>query len=157
MMVKSAQFSDCRKYRYSLWRTWNKKKPYALFICLNPSTADANYDDPTIRRCIRFVDSWGGYGGFCMANLFAFRATNPVVMKKVEDPIGFENNEYLINLHNEAGITICAWGSHGNYLGRAKQALRFLDGDLYCLDLTMGGFPKHPLYLKKDLRPIKFR
>lgn len=156
MMIKSAVFSECQKYRYSLWRTWNSKKPYALFVCLNPSTADANYDDPTVRRCVRFAGSWGGYGGLCMANLFAFRATKPAVMKKAKDPVGNLNDTYLLDLHLKSGITVCAWGVHGEYKDRCWQVLRILDRDVYCLGLTKGGHPKHPLYLKKTLRPIKW-
>ncbi|GHX72979.1 hypothetical protein VCSRO16_3593 [Vibrio cholerae] len=73
-MKNTAELSKCRKYRYALWRTWDSDKPFAMFIGLNPSTADEKNDDPTLRRCINFAKSWG-YGGVCMANLFAFRAT----------------------------------------------------------------------------------
>ncbi|HHC7270859.1 TPA: DUF1643 domain-containing protein [Vibrio parahaemolyticus] len=67
-MKKTAKLSDCRTYRYELWRIWDEQKPYAMFVGLNPSTADETEDDPTIRRCIYFAKSWG-YGGLCMANL----------------------------------------------------------------------------------------
>jgi hypothetical protein len=71
-----AEFSDCGTYRYALWRTWNALQPGVLFVGLNPSTADATTDDPTIRRCIGFAKRWG-YGGITMANVFAYRATDP--------------------------------------------------------------------------------
>ena len=88
-MKKNAKFSACRKYRYALWRTWDESKPYVMIIGLNPSTADENKNDPTITRCINFAKSWG-YGGVCVTNLFAFRATVPSDMKTSNDPIGTE-------------------------------------------------------------------
>lgn len=96
-MKKTAKLSDCRTYRYELWRTWDESKPYAMFIGLNPSTADETEDDPTIRRCINFAKTWG-YGGLCMTNLFAYRATQPEDMKRASDPIGNKNDETLILL-----------------------------------------------------------
>ena len=153
-MNKTADFSSCRKYRYTLWRQWNKEKPYALFVCLNPSTADANYDDPTVRRCIRYADSWG-YGGMYMANIFAFRATNPKDMKKAFCPVGHYNDNNLYWLSQGAGITVCGWGNHGSYLGRDKEVLLLLK-DPHCLGTTESGQPRHPLYLKKTLTPRRY-
>ena len=92
---RHAVFSPCRTYRYALSRVWAADKPYALFIGLNPSTADETLDDPTIRRCIDFAKRWG-YGGLVMANLFAYRATNPSEMKAATDPVGVANDEWLI-------------------------------------------------------------
>ena len=84
-MKKDAQLSTCRKYRYALWRTWDEAKPQVMIIGLNPSTADETKDDPTITRCINFAKAWG-YGGVCMANLFAYRATAPSDVKASIDP-----------------------------------------------------------------------
>ena len=114
-MNKDAKLSDCRKYRYALWRTWDAEKPFVMFIGLNPSTADETEDDPTIRRCINYAKDWG-YGGLCMVNLFAFRATEPNDMKNAIDPIGPENDEWLKNLSKDAGVIIGAWGNHGEFL-----------------------------------------
>lgn len=149
-----AAFSPCRKYRYALWRIWNKDLPACLFIGLNPSTADETNNDPTIRRCIGFARDWG-YGGLYMANIFAFRATNPAKMKAAPNPIGPENDKWLNKPSNQAAITICAWGIHGTYMDRDKDALCLLY-DAHCLALTNDGHPRHPLYLKKDCKPIKF-
>ena len=93
----SAIFSSCRKYRYILWRRWavDCNANYAMFVGLNPSTADETDDDPTIRRCIRFAKSWG-YSGLCMANLFAYRATDPKDMLVATGPVGVENDKYLL-------------------------------------------------------------
>lgn len=78
-MKSDAELSKCRTYRYALWRTWDESKPFAMFVGLNPSTADELEDDPTIRRCINFSKLWG-YGGLCMVNLFAYRATDPTAL-----------------------------------------------------------------------------
>lgn len=99
-MIKSAIISECGKYRYSLSRIWDENKANVLFIMLNPSTADGDVDDPTIRRCIGFAKSWG-YGGIYVGNLFAYRATDPKELLKVENPIGFENIHHLMDMYNE--------------------------------------------------------
>ena len=150
---QTALFSADRKYRYILWRWWSRK-PFAMFIGLNPSTADERNDDPTIRRCIRFASDWG-YGGLCMTNLFALRATDPKEMMKHPMPIGSENDGWLLELSQEAGIVIAAWGTKGGFQQRDKAVYAMID-NLKCLGLTKAGHPKHPLYLSKDVRPISF-
>lgn len=151
-MHRTAQFSDDRKYRYALWRIWDNSKPHVLFIGLNPSTADETKNDPTIRRCIQFAMDWG-YGGICMANLFAFRATDPKIMKQSIEPIGPENNMWLITLNQGTCLTIAAWGINGNYLGRDKDVIKLLP-NMWCLGTTKNGYPKHPLYLRKDTQYV---
>lgn len=152
-MKKTARLSDCRTYRYELWRTWDESKPYAMFIGLNPSTADETEDDPTIRRCINFAKSWG-YGGLCMANLFAYRATQPEDMKKASDPIGDKNDETLILLAENAGVIVGAWGNDGVFLNRSED-VRALIPEINVLKVNKSGEPAHPLYLKSTLTPIK--
>ena len=98
IIYKNATFSNCRKYRYSLSRIWDKKKKLVLFIGLNPSTANEEVDDPTIRRCVNYVQNWG-YGGLMMVNLFAYRVTLPSGLKKVKYPIG-EDNVFTRTLQN---------------------------------------------------------
>lgn len=149
---KSATFSNCREYRYTLWRWWDEEKPYAMFIGLNPSTADETNDDPTIRRCINFSKRWG-YGGLCMANLFALRATDPQEMLKHPLPAGAENDKWIHSLAANAGIVVAAWGVHGKHLNRDEDVVANID-KLYCLKKTKGGFPGHPLYIKSDTEPI---
>jgi hypothetical protein len=150
-----ATWSPDRKHRYTLWRTWDTKKPYVMFIGLNPSTADEVSDDNTVRRCINYAKDWG-YGALCMTNIFAYRATDPKVMKAQEDPVGEENDKSLIECAKDAGVIIAAWGTHGSYLGRNDEVIRLL-GKLYCLKKTKDGHPGHPLYLKKDLKPVLFQ
>ena len=162
IMKKSAVFSPDRKYRYVLWRNWGTPRGffelplsgYAMFIGLNPSTADEFLDDPTVRRCIRYAHDWG-YAGLCMVNLFAFRATKPKDMKAVVYPIGTDNDKYLVELSKNAGIIIAAWGTNGDYRQRDEQVVKKLP-KLHCLKLTKEGFPAHPLWLPKGLKPFSF-
>lgn len=151
-MTRSTIFSPCRTWRYTLWREWIGGNGYAMFIGLNPSTADEVQDDPTIRRCIAFSKAWG-YSAYCMTNLFAFRATDPRVMKAHPDPIGADNDAHLQRCAGSAGIVIAAWGNHGTHMGRA-HAVRALLPRLHCLKVTKAGEPQHPLYLPAWLNPI---
>jgi len=122
-MEGTAEFSPCRSYRYSLWRSWSgllpSDKGYAMFVGLNPSTADEANDDPTIRRCIGFAQAWG-YDALFMANIFAFRATEPEVMKAADAPVGTDNDRLLLELAGNAGIVIAAWGTNGTFQGRGE-------------------------------------
>jgi hypothetical protein len=153
-MIKSATLSDCRTYRYSLSRTWDNSKAYVLFIGLNPSTADENKDDPTIRRCIDYAKSWG-FGGLKMVNLFAYRATLPSDLKKADFPIGVDNDKHIKELSSSASITIVAWSNDGSYLNRDKEVLELIKNPM-CLNINKSGQPSHPLYQKKDLKPKSY-
>jgi hypothetical protein len=146
----SAVLSPCRLYRYDLWRRWSDA-PYCMFVGLNPSTADETQDDPTIRRCVGYAKRWN-YGGLCMVNLFAFRATQPRDMMAAQDPIGPDNDRTLKTLSQGAGIVIAAWGKDGNHMGRDKQVMALLP-HLYCLKQNKDGSPAHPLYLRGDATP----
>lgn len=150
-MIADAVISPCQQYRYSLTRQWNADLPTLMFIGLNPSTADATNDDPTLRRCIGFAKSWG-YGGVIMANLFAYRATKPTDMKAAPDPIGIDNDQWLLTLANQSQLIVAAWGNHGSFLERSS-AVKQLIGDLHYLSLNGSGEPKHPLYIKANTQP----
>ena len=91
-----------------------------------------------------------------MANLFAYRATKPAVMLNAQDPVGFENDEWLLRLSKNAGVVVAAWGNHGSHLGRSKQVTALIS-NLHCLKLNATGEPGHPLYLKGDLKPVPMR
>jgi hypothetical protein len=151
-MKTAANLSECRKYRYALWRTWDDSKPYAMFIGLNPSTADETEDDPTIRRCTSFSMDWG-FGGLCMVNLFAFRATDPNAMMSSKDPIGSENDDWIKQLAGNAGVIVAAWGNDGSYMGRSKEVVNMLP-NLKCLKMNKTGEPAHPLYQSRSTTPI---
>lgn len=162
-----AQFSPCRRWRYSLWRRWDWQghANVVAFVGLNPSTADASLNDPTIRRCINFAKSWG-YGGIVMLNVFAYRATFPVVLGEVAqegtDVIGPDNDEALGYYRSQAGLIVVAWGTPGSVLrrqvnwdARLKQVLSggcLGAAPLWCLGTTQDGSPRHPLYVKSDTR-----
>ena len=152
-MIKSAELSEDRMYRYSLSRSWDSNLPYVVFIGLNPSTADETEDDPTIRRCIGYAKAWG-YGGIVMLNLFALRATEPRDMMVSYRPVGSKNNSVLIkySYNLRCHLYIAAWGNHGVHRDRYKEA-RIIFDDLHYLKLNKSGQPAHPLYLKADLKP----
>jgi len=150
--LPKAIFSENRKYRYLLSRQWDNTKPYVAFIGLNPSTADETKDDPTIRRCIQFAKDWQ-YGGLLMGNIFAYRSADPRVLKKKEEVVDLTNLQWLQFIYNTAHITVAAWGNHGKLYSRALQVKSVLP-DCKVLGMTKSNYPKHPLYLKKDLKPI---
>lgn len=144
---KAAVFSPCGHYRYTLWRRWDDALPYLQVIGLNPSTADLENDDPTIRRVIGFAKSWG-FGALCMTNLFAWRDTKPEGMKRAADPVGPENDRWLREAAREAGCVLAAWGKHGSFMNRDTTGLYCLRTTaLWCLDYNADGSPAHPLYM----------
>lgn len=142
-----AEFSECRKYRYVLWRRWGWSgyAQQVMFIGLNPSTADETEDDPTIRRCIGFAKSWG-YAGLLMMNAYAFRATNPREMKRQIDPVGPGNDEAFGYRRTQVGLIVACWGSHCSE-SRERQVCDAVGKPIQCFGLTKAGRPKHPLYL----------
>jgi len=158
-MITTARISECQQYRYELRRIWDDALPPCVFIGLNPSTADATQDDPTIRRCINFAKSWG-MGSLVMVNAYAFRATDPSDMKKALDPIGIENNASLKSVVQEAadrgGIVIAAWGNHCDQLREVSLMWMKDIIEVRCLGKTKTGKPKHPLYIKSDVEPTVF-
>lgn len=153
-MEMTATFSPCRAYRYQLWRIWDRSKPFALFVCLNPSIADETQDSRTSRRCIRFAQAWG-YGSLCMANLFAYRSQDPKRILEVSDPVGVDNDRHLKDLAAKAGIVIAAWGWLGVHRGRDREVVAMLPG-IHCLGTTRKGLPRHPLYVRKDAVPAPY-
>lgn len=114
-----ATFSYDRKYRYRLWRFWDKNKPPVAFIGLNPSTANEDEPDPTIRRVIQFAKDWG-YGGVYMFNLFAIVSSSPEVLLTCKDSIK-ENGIYLQELSESGMDIVFAWGSFKEADKRANE------------------------------------
>lgn len=144
-----AVISECGLYRYALTRWWGNG-PNCGFIMLNPSTADAERDDPTIRRCIGFAQR-EGCGGLIVLNLFAFRATKPIDLAKAADPVGPQADHFLLDLiQNVDGPLIAAWGSHWIAGERAKDVTAMIGRHCVCLGKTKDGHPRHPLYVKGD-------
>jgi hypothetical protein len=156
--VGPAVFSDDRIYRYTLTRTWDERAPALLVIGLNPSTADETKLDPTLRKVRKFAKR-DGYGGFVMANLFAFRATEPRDMMAAEEPVGPDNSLHLERLATSHVNILCAWGTNGGYRDRDRTVMGILnavneryglDMSIMCLKRTKDGYPWHPLYVRDD-------
>jgi hypothetical protein len=147
-----AVFSLDKVYRYKLWRTFLMGDGVAAFILLNPSTADETHNDPTIRRCLNFAKKAGFYK-VIFGNLFAFRNTYPETLLKILDPIGNENDKYLIEIAKESTCLIFGWGNQGLFLNRGEYVAKLLNEFRpSCLDrLTKFGCPKHPLYLRGNV------
>ena len=157
-IIKDAEISRCGQYRYWLSRIWDRDKPFCTWIMLNPSTADASVDDPTIRRCINFTRQWE-YGGLYVVNLFAFRATDPKHLKQFNKPVVDENWINIMHYATMAGKVVVAWGNHGGYLKASEITITLLSRNKitpYCLGVTSIGQPKHPLYIKSDTKPTLF-
>jgi len=155
-MDKTAAISACGQYRYRLTRSWDQERGILPIVMLNPSTADAEVDDPTIGRCISFARR-DGFGGILVVNLFAFRAPAPDDMMAAADPVGPDNDVVLTSIFGTAaqlGIPVlAAWGANGEYNNRADQVGRLalqLGARLVCLGRTAAGHPRHPLYVRSD-------
>jgi len=146
---RGAVFDDGGVYRYRLWRQWPGTGPTVVMVGLNPSTADAHRDDPTIRRCMGFARSWG-----CrrleVVNLFAWRATRPAALRQAPEPVGPDNDRVLENLAGSADLLVACWGVHGGWQGRGQAVIDGLGGTWQCLGRTRDGHPRHPLYLRAD-------
>lgn len=154
-MIRDAIIDATGQYRYSLCRCWEPTLPGVCWVMLNPSTADATQDDPTIRRCISFARGWG-YGSLEVVNLFAYRAPLPADLRCARDPVGPENDQYLVGASARADLVIAAWGANGGLLSRDRKALPLL-GSLHCLGTTRSGFPRHPLYRRADADLVPYQ
>ncbi len=118
---------------------------------LNPSTADAAADDPTIRRCIGFARAWG-FGALEVVNLFAYRATRPADLFAADDPVGPRNDRFVRAAARSAAMVVAAWGVHGTRRGRDADVLATLRilGSVHCLGTTKRGQPRHPLFVRGE-------
>ena len=162
--TRGAVISECGKYRYRLWRYWRKDVPPLVFIMLNPSTATAETNDPTVERCERRARKMG-YGGLEVVNLFAYRATDPMEMKRQADPVGPENDAHILEVVERCTNQgrnfniIAGWGTHGKHRGRGARVIAMLRAKGYqveCLTLTKGNQPGHPLYVGYDAVPMTY-
>lgn len=173
-----ARISSCGLYRYSLWREWrgtHDPKNWrwlgkdgagaeygdpksCLFVMLNPSTADGEQDDATIRRCVGFAKAWK-FERLEVVNLFAYRATKPRDVLKLQnqhgDVIGWQNSELIDRASRDAGLIVCAWGSNVESLDPTRDHVETVRGWLgskpqFALGFTKDGHPRHPLYAASD-------
>ncbi len=166
---KRCSFSPCRRYRYFLSRYLKEISDEqgrigpirsVTFILLNPSTADEQQDDPTVRRCMGYARRWDMHFLY-VVNLFAFRSTDPGRLEEVDDPVGWHNDASILSAcqptRMDGGVIIAGWGVHGKILNRDREIHRLLhDFDVKCLGVNEDGTPSHPLYLKGDLDPIDY-
>lgn len=143
------------EYRYRLGRTWDDAASRACWIMLNPSTADATVNDPTIRRCIGLSRAWG-YGSLVVVNLFALRSTDPRALRTHLSPVGTRNDEAIMEESARAGLVVAAWGTHGSLRGRHGYIREALATRLHHVGLTKEGFPRHPLYVRGDVLPLRW-
>lgn len=151
----TALYSDCERYRYALTRVWDTSAQRLLFVMLNPSKATEVQNDPTVERCERRARALG-YGGFRVANIFAWRETDPRKMRAAADPVGPDNDAVLRAACDWADVIIAAWGTHGAFLDRGPAVaalLRDTGCALHHLGLTKDGHPRHPLYVAYKQQP----
>ena len=154
----TATFDGNKRYRYGLTRRWatscdNSKQ--VTFIMLNPSQADADRDDPTIRACSQFAQGWG-YTHLNVVNLFAYRSPHPSALKQTPDPVGPANDRYLVAAAESADRVILAWGNWGQLLNRAQAVINLLQPHrqkLYYLMRNHSDQPRQPLYIKRTTQP----
>jgi len=143
----TAKFDSTEQYRYALTREWETGLGRTVFILLNPSTATAEENDPTVRRCIGFAMEWG-HRSLEVVNAFALRSTEPKKLYGHSDPVGPENDRYILEAARRGDIIVAAWGTHGGLRNRDRDVMELLKGiKVYCLKVTKFGFPQHPLYL----------
>lgn len=150
--------SPDERYRYELFRVWDRSLPVLMLVGMNPSTASPNFDDNTLFKGRRYAVSWG-FGSLLMGNAFSFRATDHKRLMKVLDPVGPENDKHLVAMAERADLILLAYGSpHRSLRYRGLQVGRMLAEQhahkLHVLELSKDGVPKHPLYLKGSLKPV---
>lgn len=152
-----AVFDKSGAYRYRLWRHWDPALPKLCIIMLNPSTANAEQNDPTINRCINLAKEWG-YGGVEVVNLFAYRATNPRDLWQAADPVGPSNDRYIKYAAAHSEACVVAWGNlPPTRLARAKSVLQILRArKLFCPGVTKLSHPRHPLYISSQVKLEEF-
>ena len=154
----TAAFSDCGRYRYLLERRW-ADGPICVFVGLNPSTATAGSDDATVRKCIALARSWG-FSGLTMANLFAVRCRYPQILSTHQDPVGPENDRFLLTAIEQAHTVVAMWGNHGlksyGQSARRDQYILSLRDDWQCAGITKHGAPRHPLYVASSSILVNF-
>jgi hypothetical protein len=146
-----ADFDPMREYRYALWRRWGSGST-VCWVMLNPSTADETQLDPTLRRCADYTRRWG-HSAMTVVNLYAWRSTDPKMLKQVDDPVGPLNDPAIAKHAALADVVVLGWGRNAEP-SRAAAVFRFLETERpVCLHYTAEGHPGHPLYLPKTRMP----
>jgi len=159
-MKRTAIFDRTGTYRYQLGRRWQASGAEVAFVMLNPSRADDSHDDPTLRACIQFAQRWN-YAALSVVNLFGYRTPHPSELKQAKEPIGADNDRYVLEAVSVADKVVVAWGNEGGLLGRDRAILTQLEPHhhkIYYLQLNRSGQPRHPLYIPRNvsLQPFPF-
>ena len=160
MLERAAEIDPSETYRYALRRTWNDSRPIVLFVMLNPSTADANKDDQTIKKCMGLASRWG-FGSLWVGNLFAYRSTDPRALttarKEGKDVVGPENDWWLARMGAHVDSVVAAWGADKAVTQERVTVIHeIFAGRLSALRLTKHGHPMHPLFIAYDTRLVEF-
>ena len=151
-LKRTAVFDATGHYRYQLGRQWQASGPQVAFVMLNPSRADATSDDPTLRACMQFAQRWD-YASLTVVNLFAYRTPHPTELKLAKDPVGPDNDLYVLRAAAKAQQVVLAWGNWGSLGERDRHMLTLLSpyqSKLTCLQRNRSGQPRHPLYIRRD-------
>lgn len=149
-----------KEYRPLLKRTWSPALPIVAFCMLNPSTADVDFDDPTVAACqVRARQM--GFGAVWIVNLFDFRATDPRDMKRAAHPKSLHNDGAILDALHVCEMFVCAWGTHGSHQGRGFAVKDdFLSAKyshkVYYLRMTKEFHPEHPLYVPLSVMPVRW-
>lgn len=151
---REARISDCGRFRYFLRRSWPEISPFGaqrlVVIMLNPSTADHQVDDPTVRKMMSFAMR-EGFREVTIVNLFAYRSSSPGVLKAHGFPVGVETDAFITAAVRMSDAVLCAWGAHAEGLARVDEVRAILRRypmlPIFCLGRTKAGEPRHPLYL----------
>jgi len=161
-MIKTAYISPCGDYRYRLSRIWDEKKPVFGYIGVNPSTADADLDDQTVRKWIGFTERNGG-GGFFVVNVFSYRSTDVKKLAEVVDPVGPENMKFIEDIIKVAGCVVPCWGNVGKVPKELRGNFDIVNGILSecskpvkCFGVTASGSPRHPLMLGYNTELVSY-
>jgi hypothetical protein len=155
--LSGATFSEDRRFRYLLWRTFGEG-PAVAYVLLNPSTADEARNDPTVERCVRRGLTMD-YAKVLVTNIFALRSTDPGELYRAQDPVGPENDRAIVQATRRAHLVICGWGNHGEFRGRGSEVLKLLQAAgvaPHCLTVTRSGQPGHPLYVGYNVQPRRW-
>lgn len=150
-------FDETKRHRYLLTCSWGQGDGTVTFVMLNPSIGDEERCNPTMKRCVDFARDWG-YGGMHVVNLFSYISVKPTGLLETEDPVGKDNDAHILQVAQQSDLVVFAWGAkYGDIGGRDQEVAALLsDIPLHCIGKTKQGHPRHPLYLKKDLKPVVF-
>jgi hypothetical protein len=149
--LSGAEFSSDRKHRFVLWRIWDTHKPKIMFICLNPSTANEDKNDPTIRRVVNFAKNMG-YGGVYMTNLYSYVSTDP---NKLITSDSKENEIWLKQISQRCETIVFAWGAFKESKFQGAKIIKMFP-KAYALKINKDGSPRHPLYVPTNTELIRY-